>query len=39
MFVAQFRTLRRAGKINEFVGIYITKRSILQVTVDESAGG
>jgi len=36
-FVAQLRTLRRAGKINEFVGIHITKRSILQVTVDESA--
>jgi len=37
-FVAQLRTLRRTGKINEFVGIHITKRSILQVTVDEPAG-
>jgi len=36
-FVAQLRTLKRAGKTNEFVGIHTTKRSILQVTVDESA--
>jgi len=35
--IAQFHKLRRAGKINELVGIHITKRSILQVMVDESA--